>query len=85
MKNHTLRNEKITGSASLTLSLVQLEALINIISAYHTEWLSALSKSILEDDLSGIATAEAVLRKVEPILEALVQSRASAVQTGQID
>lgn len=60
-----------TEGQQVTLQLQQsdLETLRGVLEIFRSEWNMNLSKGILQDDLTGIATAEAVLRKIDPLLK----------------
>lgn len=54
---------------TLSIRKSDLETLKNVIDITRSEWHANLSKSIIQDDLTGIATAEAVLRKLDPLAD----------------
>jgi hypothetical protein len=60
-----------SGDRVVTLNIrsSDLETLKVLIESVRSEWHANLSKGIIQDDLTGIATAEAVLRKLDPLAE----------------
>lgn len=63
---------------SITLSSDELDTLQNVLEALRSEWTMNLSQALLVDGLSDIATAEAVLRKIDPLVASIVRARQDA-------
>lgn len=63
---------------SITLSSDELDTLQNVLEALRSEWTMNLSQALLVDGLSDIATAEAVLRKIDPLVASITQARRDA-------
>lgn len=63
---------------SITLSSDELDTLQNVLEALRSEWTMNLSQALLVDGLSDISTAEAVLRKIDPLVACVVQARRDA-------
>ena len=63
---------------SIALSSDELDTLQNVLEALRSEWTMNLSQALLVDGLSDIATAEAVLRKIDPLVATVVQARRDA-------
>lgn len=63
--------EDLSRDVTLHLHQSDLETLRGVLEIFRAEWSTSLAKSIMQDDLTGIATAEAVLRKVDPLLKSL--------------
>jgi hypothetical protein len=63
---------------SITLSSDELDTLQNVLEALRSEWTMNLSQALLVDGLSDIATAEAVLRKIDPLVGSIVRARQDA-------
>jgi len=57
---------------TLRLEQSDLETLRGVLEIFRSEWNMNLAKSIMQDDLTGISTAEAVLRKIDPLLKLFV-------------
>lgn len=70
--SHVIRDSN-GGDRVVTLRIrnSDLETLKSVISAFQSEWHANLAKSIIQDDLTGIATAEAVLRKLDPLAKSV--------------
>jgi hypothetical protein len=63
---------------SIELSSDEIDVLQNVLEALRSEWSMNLSQAILVDGLSDIATAESVLRKIDPLVSIIAQARAAA-------
>ena len=63
---------------SITLNSDELDTLQNVLEALRSEWTMNLSQALLVDGLSDIATAEAVLRKIDPLVASIVRARQDA-------
>lgn len=73
--SHVIRDSS-GGDRVVTLCIrnSDLETLKSLIGIFQSEWHANLAKSIIQDDLTGIATAEAVLRKLDPLAKSIDQA-----------
>lgn len=70
--------KRVEKRHSITLSSDELDTLQNVLEALRSEWTMNLSQALLVDGLSDIATAEAVLRKIDPLVASIVRARQDA-------
>lgn len=62
------------GRYHIELAANELETLQGVLLGLSSEWSKNLSQALLVDGLSDIATAEAVLRKIDPLLRAVADA-----------
>jgi hypothetical protein len=76
--NYHSRNHAEEKRYRVVLSSDELDTLQNVVEALRAEWTMNLSQAMLVDGLSDIATAEAVLRKIDPLVASITQARRDA-------
>lgn len=63
------------GRYHIELGANEMATLQGVLLGLSAEWSKNLSQALLIDGLSDVATAEAVLRKIDPLLRAIASAR----------